>query len=1033
MSDPARELAHRHHVHQVSLRGASTKEITRDALLHRVSFERELRSYQRRVSAAARMELFMNHHDALVTCTWISANLLRPFLLFSTHSSGLRHMLYARNTKQISFCFTILLKSIDSAEPEKNFCSLAVRKSEEKGTWLYQAKKLVSLCSFILAECDPTEKDEEKAQLTALGMRLVISLTDPVEWKIINSVNNHDADVAVNNLIRFMITTKCGLYKSVRRYITKLDANDLARNVNGPAGGYFLVTASAITLALRPFCLRYLEPGAVLHFILTIPYLTQRLPPLLLPALRHQSSLLPCLKVPLSILKFPPSAGFLANVISLTTEYADDSGTFINGLDIKIYTHTINHLSEIFLEWIESNGLASENDEDEDLTKGGNSIVKMIPARGSLNVLHRVANFISIGPLPILNMLSFTPGFTVKLWELLEGLIFSHNAFSLDANEATRDRGGSCNNEEQTIISKASGNKWVNVLAKIAGKSCDADVSRLSNGDVTSSQIFEDAYEFWDIESLKQGCQGISKELQCILYLFCSVYAHLLLVLDDIEFYEKQVPFTLSRQQRISSVLNTFVYGSFTHNCSQNNQLLIDAADSRHKFCPPSLWVAPASRSRLPIPAAARSHEALSSNPHCRDASGCHRMSSVISTIPHVFPFEERVQMFREFIKLDKDARRAAGELTGPGPGSIEIVVRRDHIVEDGFKQLNFLGSRLKSCFNISFVSESGLPEAGLDYGGLSKEFLTDIAKAAFEPKYGFFCQTSTSEGFLVPNTSARFLENGIEMIEFLGRMVGKALYEGILLEYCFSLPFVQKLVGRYSFLDELSTLDPELYKNLIYIKNYDGDVKELALDFTIAEDLCGKRIVTELRPGGKCIPVTNENKLQYVYAVADYKLNRQVSTSICKCIFRGLIDLISPSWLNIFTAKEFNQLLSGGKHDFDVEDLKSNTKYTGGYSEGSRTVKFFWEVAIKLHTPEQILIMKKLRREISSFQESVKTNFWQKLGGSSSVLMPVQDYRFLYRLFLSAKVPAREYHGKKMKESRQIGNSTSSTAEFQT
>lgn len=40
-------------------------------------------------------------------------------------------------------------------------------------------------------------------------------------------------------------------------------------------------------------------------------------------------------------------------------------------------------------------------------------------------------------------------------------------------------------------------------------------------------------------------------------------------------------------------------------------------------------------------------------------------------------------------------------------------------------------------------------------------------------------------------------------------------------------------------------------------------------------------------------------------------------------------------------------QLLSGGKHDFDVEDLRSNTKYTGGYSEGSRTVKFFWEVLL--------------------------------------------------------------------------------------
>lgn len=418
----------------------------------------------------------------------------------------------------------------------------------------------------------------------------------------------------------------------------------------------------------------------------------------------------------------------------MTTEYADDSGAFINGLDLRTYAQTINHISEIFLDWIESNGLATENDKDEDLIKGGSSIVTMIPARGSLKASyiellkpvhqqwhlrcllsvsetsisnqectsagnqefksHGNSHLLNVvlfyycmvriyaslnplvGPLPILNMLSFTPGFTVKLWELLEGRIFNHNAFSLDANEATRDKKGSRNNEEQIMTSKASGNKWVNVLAKIAGKSYDADFSQLSNGDVTSNQIFEDAYEFWDVEPLKQGCQGISKELQCVLYLFCSVYAHLLLVLDDIEFYEKQVflcpvsfhsgtgiasvvdsvfmqvPFTLSRQQRISSVLNTFVYGSFIHNCSQNNQLLIDAAvrcltllyerDSRHKFCPPSLWVAPAWKSRLPIPAAARSHEALSSNPHCRDASGCHRTSSVISTIPHVFPFEER-------------------------------------------------------------------------------------------------------------------------------------------------------------------------------------------------------------------------------------------------------------------------------------------------------------------------------------------------------------------------------------------------------
>lgn len=91
--------------------------------------------------------------------------------------------------------------------------------------------------------------------------------------------------------------------------------------------------------------------------------------------------------------------------------------------------------------------------------------------------------------------------------------------------------------------------------------------------------------------------------------------------------------------------------------------------------------------------------------------------------------------MFREFVKADKAARRMTGEVVGPGPGSIEIAVRRDRIVEDGFAQLNTLGSKLKSCVNVSFVNECGLPEAGLDYGGLFKEFLTDLAKAAFDPR----------------------------------------------------------------------------------------------------------------------------------------------------------------------------------------------------------------------------------------------------------------------------------------------------------
>ncbi|XP_078181928.1 E3 ubiquitin-protein ligase UPL7-like isoform X1 [Carex rostrata] len=52
-------------------------------------------------------------------------------------------------------------------------------------------------------------------------------------------------------------------------------------------------------------------------------------------------------------------------------------------------------------------------------------------------------------------------------------------------------------------------------------------------------------------------------------------------------------------------------------------------------------------------------------------------------------------------------------------------------------------------------------------------------------------------------------------------------------------------------------------------------------------------------------------------------------------------------------------KLLSGGKKDFDVADLQSNTKYIGGYSESSHTVKQFWEVIKGFNPKERCLLLK--------------------------------------------------------------------------
>ncbi|KAG0632524.1 hypothetical protein M758_1G333800 [Ceratodon purpureus] len=471
-----------------------------------------------------------------------------------------------------------------------------------------------------------------------------------------------------------------------------------------------------------------------------------------------------------------------------------------------------------------------------------------------------------------------------------------------------------------------------------------------------------------ELDNVKKGPEGVPEDVLPVLLLFCAAYSHLLVVLDDEEFYDRQEPFTLEQQRVISAMLNTMVYYGFYSTYKRRHSLLMDVAtkclkslyerDCRRSFCPPDLWLAPAMGTRPPTAAAARAHEVAIALEKTGDSSQAPALGAILTTIPHVLPFEERVQIFREFVRSDKLLKRIGGDSVGPGPGTIEIAVRRDHIVEDGFAQLNGLGPKLKFCINVSFVNELGLAEAGLDYGGLFKEFLTDLAKAAFDPGYGLFVQTATEEGLLFPHAAAGSLVHGLRMLEFLGRIVGKALYEGILLEYSFSPLFVSKLLGRYSFLDELSSLDAELHRNLVYLKHHEGDARDLALDFTVTEELFGKHTTVELQSGGADIPVTNENKLQYVHAMADYKLNRQMKPLIT-AFATGMADIIDPKWLGLFNAKEFNQLLSGGEHDFDVEDLRVHTRYTGGYTENSRSIKMFWEVVRGLEGEERCALLK--------------------------------------------------------------------------
>ena len=93
-----------------------------------------------------------------------------------------------------------------------------------------------------------------------------------------------------------------------------------------------------------------------------------------------------------------------------------------------------------------------------------------------------------------------------------------------------------------------------------------------------------------------------------------------------------------------------------------------------------------------------------------------------------------------------------------------------------------------------------------------------------------------------------------------------------------FSNFFLNKLLARVNHIDDLYTLDPELYKNLMSLKDIvrgGGDLEELALSFTITTTMYGSYQQTPLMPGGVDTPVTNSNYFRYIAAIANHKLNR--------------------------------------------------------------------------------------------------------------------------------------------------------------
>ncbi|KNG88080.1 putative ubiquitin-protein ligase (Rsp5) [Aspergillus nomiae NRRL 13137] len=141
--------------------------------------------------------------------------------------------------------------------------------------------------------------------------------------------------------------------------------------------------------------------------------------------------------------------------------------------------------------------------------------------------------------------------------------------------------------------------------------------------------------------------------------------------------------------------------------------------------------------------------------------------------------------------------------------------------------------------------------------------------------------------------------------------------------------------------LQDMEGVDEDLHRNLTW--TLDNDIEGIIeLTFAVDDEKFGERRTIDLKPGGRDIPVTNENKGEYVELVTEWKIVKRVEEQF-NAFMSGFNELIPADLVNVFDEREL-ELLIGGIADIDVDDWKKHTDYRG-YQESDEVIQNFWKI----------------------------------------------------------------------------------------
>mmetsp|Transcript_4327 Transcript_4327/g.7309 ORF Transcript_4327/g.7309 Transcript_4327/m.7309 type:complete len:410 (-) Transcript_4327:52-1281(-) len=312
-------------------------------------------------------------------------------------------------------------------------------------------------------------------------------------------------------------------------------------------------------------------------------------------------------------------------------------------------------------------------------------------------------------------------------------------------------------------------------------------------------------------------------------------------------------------------------------------------------------------------------------------------MKEYIRFLPHALDFENKRTLFkREIKKLRRQSNLR----------SITLYVRRGEIFMDAYSQLCHLSpEEMKAPIRTEFTGE-----VGQDIGGLTRDFFIELSKEMFNQNYSLFKWSDNGSNYM-PNPKSYVQSDHIRYFRFIGRVIGKAMFEGCLLECYFVKSIYKMMIGQKLNYKDLYDFDNKLYMGLNWCLQPSSDVDSLYESFSTTFDYFGRTEVVDLVPNGRNVDVTNDNKEFYVERMAYFHLYKSVQKQI-DAFLDGFFEIIPRDLVSIFTYQELELVISG-LPKFKLEDLKRNTNYNG-YQPTSPQIVWFWEIMEELDNQER-------------------------------------------------------------------------------